>query len=401
MLRIGLPDRQAAKERQRLDVAAVAQYRIDDVGIRHAVRLARHEVLDAISRRRVHDARAAFGRHIVAEIDRRRALVARMRGRERVMKAQVRELLALGGREGRAGEAVALQALLDALFREDQQPARRIDEAVRDLRMHVERLVGGNGPRRRRPDDDAAFRLRQRGKAEGPRGLFRFREGEHHVDGRIGLVLVLDFRFGKRRAAVETPVHRLQAAKHIALLKDLRERADLAGLVDEVHRLVRIVPVAEHAQAPETRLLLLDLLAGVGACLLHHFGGGQRLAELLFDLDLDRHAVAVPARHVDGVEAREIARLDDHVLQDLVDRVAEVDVAVRVRRAVVQDELFAATARGADLLVDLLVLPFLDPRRLALGQVAAHRERRVEQVDRVFRLRLGVGLRRGFLVAHG
>ena len=65
--------------------------------------------------------------------------------------------------------------------------------------------------------------------------------------------------------------------------------------------------------------------------------------------------------------------LDDDVLQDLVDGVADVDVAVRVRRAVVQDEARAARARGADRLVDLRALPFLapSPARASRGRRAS------------------------------
>jgi hypothetical protein len=65
----------------------------------------------------------------------------------------------------------------------------------------------------------------------------------------------------------------------------------------------------------------------------------QVAAVQLLDGVLDRQAVAVPARCVERVEAFQLAALDDHVLEDLVDRVADVDLAVGVRRAVVQDEL--------------------------------------------------------------
>jgi hypothetical protein len=86
--------------------------------------------------------------------------------------------------------------------------------------------------------------------------------------------------------------------------------------------------------------------------------------------------------HVLGVEAGQLARLDDHVLQHLVDGVAHVDLAVGVWRAVVQHEQRPAAARHAQALVEALVLPGLDPAGLALGEVAAHRERRVGQVQR-------------------
>ena len=68
--------------------------------------------------------------------------------------------------------------------------------------------------------------------------------------------------------------------------------------------------------------------------------------------------------------------LDDDVLEDLVDRVADVDVAVRVRRAVVQHEARAAdaTRRGSPRRPCVSCHSFTH-QRLALREVAAHRER--------------------------
>jgi hypothetical protein len=92
-----------------------------------------------------------------------------------------------------------------------------------------------------------------------------------------------------------------------------------------------------------------DLLGGEGAALGLHLVARQVAAELLLDGVLDRQAVAVPARDVLRVHALELARLDDHVLEDLVDRVAHVDLAVGIGRAVVQDELGRAAAGVAQL----------------------------------------------------
>jgi hypothetical protein len=52
-------------------VHAVALHRAEDLVVLHAVALAGAEVLDAVGRRRVHDAGAGIERHVVAEIDRR------------------------------------------------------------------------------------------------------------------------------------------------------------------------------------------------------------------------------------------------------------------------------------------------------------------------------------------
>ena len=71
-LRIRLPDRQAAEQRQRRRELAVAHHRREDLVVLHAVAPAGLEVLDAVGRRRVHDAGAGIERDVLAEVDRRR-----------------------------------------------------------------------------------------------------------------------------------------------------------------------------------------------------------------------------------------------------------------------------------------------------------------------------------------
>ncbi len=90
-------------------------------------------------------------------------------------------------------------------------------------------------------------------------------------------------------------------------------------------------PVTGHAQPLEVHALDIDLLFGELAALLAEFDGVEPGADLphSFHRDLDRQAMAVPARHI-CIEAGQVARLDDDVLQDLVDRVAQVDAAVGV-----------------------------------------------------------------------
>ena len=94
--------------------------------------------------------------------------------------------------------------------------------------------------------------------------------------------------------------------------------------------------------------LQVDVLFGVLAAGAADFDGGHlRLfgAQVVIDLDLDGQAVAVPAGHVGRVEARHGLRFDDEVLEDLVEGGAQVDAAVGVGRAVVQDVGGAAGAR--------------------------------------------------------
>jgi hypothetical protein len=52
--------------------------------------------------------------------------------------------------------------------------------------------------------------------------------------------------------------------------------------------------------------------------------------------------------------------------------VADVDIAIGVRRTIMQRELRAAFAGLADGLVNLLFLPVFHPDRFAFGEIAAH-----------------------------
>ena len=338
----------------------------------------------------MHDAGALLQRDEVAEVDRRRAVV------ERMAERQPFQLRSLCGGDRFSVESVTLQAALDEVYGEHQVPAPRRNQRVLDVRMHVQRLVGRNRPRGRRPNHRRDRRVGRCVEPERPRELHplcRIGQRKHHVDRNILAILVFDFGFGERAVAIEAPVDRLQASVEIALLQQAAERADLVGLVAIPHRGVMMVPVAEDAEALEIRLLQRDLLGRVCAAKPLRVRDRQVLAVGLLDLHFDRHPVAVPARNVRRVEAGELFALDDDVLEDLVDRRADVDRGIRVRGPVVQDELRPPATGDADRLVDFPLLPVRDPARLAPGEIAAHGERRVGQIQR----RLVIGLR---IVGH-
>ena len=99
-----------------------------------------------------------------------------------------------------------------------------------------------------------------------------------------------------------------------------------------------------------------------------------RAVIVLLDLPFDRQAVTIPARNVIGILAQHLLAAGHDVLEDLVERVPDVDVAVGVGRPVVQHE-FGPPGRGrAQLAVEVNRLPARQNLRLLLGQAAAHRE---------------------------
>ena len=65
------------------------------------------------------------------------------------------------------------------------------------------------------------------------------------------------------------------------------------------------------------------------------------LAKLLGDLLLDRQSVVVPARDIRRAVAFHRLVANDEVLEELVQGVADVNVAVGIRRAVVEYEIAA------------------------------------------------------------
>jgi len=82
------------------------------------------------------------------------------------------------------------------------------------------------------------------------------------------------------------------------------------------------------------------LLTTFGLAFLAELGDAHVLAlvaDLLDELGLDRQAVAVPSRHIRCAEAGHGPVLDHDILEDLVQGMAQVDIAVGVRRPIVKD----------------------------------------------------------------
>ena len=147
-----------------------------------------------------------------------------------------------------------------------------------------------------------------------------------------------------------------------------------------------MLPLAPHAQALELGALDRHPLRGVGAAApaqRHAVGALAAGAELLRDLDLDRHAVVVPARDEGRVEAPDRGRAHHGVLPDLVRGRAHVEVAVRVGRAVVEQPHRPAGPRLAEPRVHPVLRPPREPLGLAAGQVRLHRELGPGKVERV------------------
>ena len=186
---------------------------------------------------------------------------------------------------------------------------------------------------------------------------------------------------------MDAPVHRLLALIDEPLVDETSERPDDCRLVFEVHRQVRMVPIAEDPEALELGRHDADEALRIGAAgpaEVRHAHLPLLRAELAVHLQLDGQPVTVITGHVRGVESSHRARLDDEVLQDLVERGAEVDLAVCVRRSVVEYELRSPGPGLANTVIESHCLPSRERLRLGGLEVRLHREICPREVKGVF-----------------
>ena len=281
---------------------------------------------------------------------------------------------------------------LGEVLRHDDDRAADLVGAVPELRVERDRQVRRDGPGRGRPDEHRHLFPGQRRQARRQLGSAGFAQRELDVDRGRGVRLVLHLGFGQRGPAVRAPVDGLLALVDHVLLDEPAQGADDRRLVTERHGLVGVVPQPDDAQALEAPALDVHVLLGVGAA------GAAEVCrahlpllrpELAIDFQFDGQAVAVPARQVGGIEPQHVVGLDDQILQDLVERRADVDVAVGVRRPVVQKEELGPFPRVANLAVEVHRVPAGDGLRLGCLEIGLHREGRARQITGVLPLSHG------------
>mmetsp|Transcript_42070 Transcript_42070/g.96437 ORF Transcript_42070/g.96437 Transcript_42070/m.96437 type:complete len:492 (+) Transcript_42070:1865-3340(+) len=347
---------------------------------RQPVLLSGEVVVLPVPRRRVHQPRAALCGDVIAP---QHHLTCPLEQRVGVRRAG--DLLALERRLLRealpVGEAEPAAHRADEVLGDEKLEGERGvgGDGVLEGAVHGHREVGGDGPRRGGPDrhpQAVLVRLERRRRRD---------HLEAHVDGGGGVLLrVLQLRLREGGPAGGRPVHRLAPAVDVALEVHLSEHAELRRLVLGLQREVRRVEVAPHA-VPHERVALARHrlprearrpLAQLQRRELSPLAGLHRLQHL----QLNRQAVAVPAGDVGGLPPLQQHVPVDDVLQDLVERVAHVQLAVGVRRPVVKHERLAGVGRR-QLRVDLLVGPELLELGLARERVGALREGCVGEQD--------------------
>ena len=201
--------------------------------------------------------------------------------------------------------------------------------------MHADGLVGRQSPRGGGPDNRFyRFQLLTR-ELEHLRHGFGIQKLKRHIQSRRHFVFVFHFRFGQGRATFQTEMHRLLAFYQVTCFLDFAQVAHDVGFGAKIHGFVRMVPIADDAQADEVFFLTRDLLFCVLAAQLAEFGGRNFLAIQFFNHQFNRQAVAIPTRYIRRIKARPCFGAHDHVFQYFVDCMTNVNVTVGIRRAIV------------------------------------------------------------------
>ncbi len=194
---------------------------------------------------------------------------------------------------------------------------------------------GGQRPGGGGPDDGGDVAAEERRMDRLRRGCKPVTD----VNRGAGVVFVLHFGFGQGRAVVNAPIDRLEATVDEALLEEAIKGLENARFVIACHGLVRQFPAAKAADALKLAGLQIDVLLGIGPASIQHLGNGHLkllVAQFFVDFDLNGQAVAVVAGHVGGIEAGHGLRFNDKVLQTLVQGVTQMDGAVCIRGAVME-----------------------------------------------------------------
>ena len=200
------------------------------------------------------------------------------------------------------------------------------------------------------------------------------------MNGLAGMVVIFDLGFGERGFFNNRPHYRLGAAIQRPVHQELAQFAGNRGLGPVIHGDIGIIPIAHHAQAFEFLALDIQPFLGKVAAFLAKFGNRNLVlvfafgAILFLDLPFNRQAVAVPSRNINRILAHHLLGPGDHVFQNFVQGMANMQMTIGIGRAIMEHKLFPAFGNPANGAVKIVFLPLLQQCRFHFRQPRPHRK---------------------------
>ncbi len=371
--RVGLPDEEAGIGSGLFGEDSAAVHRREDLKV---VAQAGQVVFPTVAGSGMHAAGAGVEGDIIGQDDQRLPV---QKGMAAMFPFQ--EPGRKGGQNPVIFQAEDLKGLLDQFFSHDPDLVAGLDRGVGEIRMQGHGQVGRQGPGSGGPDHHRHLFIGQRGnnRAEivGQRKFYIDRSG--------GVVLILHLGLSQGGMTGGAPVHRLLAAGHRPGDQKVVELPGDRRLIGIVDGQIGLLPVAQDTQAAKLGALDVDPLPGILAAGLAKSELVNLLLfrpQLLVDIEFDRQPMAVPARHERAVMAVHPLGPQDDVLEDLVQSVAHMKMAVGIGRTVMKNIGGSTAGLRLHLLVEFLVFPLLQHFRLALGQTGLHLELGLGQIER-------------------
>ncbi len=212
------------------------------------------------------------------------------------------------------------------------------------------------------------------------------RRRKANVDGRRTARFVFDLGFGQRRLVVEAPERGAQTFVDLLTLGQIGQRIDDRRFERGIDRTVGTIEEAEVSHANALIALAIQPINGALAATRAQLEGidGMKIfdAQVLERFVLDREPVHVPAGNELGVLTVEQGNLHEHVLEDHVQEVTHVQIAVGVGRSVVQDPRPIGSVTGEAPLVRSVLAPPFDAAGLAQRKLGLHGKGRARKVER-------------------
>ena len=191
------------------------------------------------------------------------------------------------------------------------------------------------------------------------------------------MVFVFYFSLCKSGFTFCAPVYRLKAPINKSVFCKFIKTRHYCFFILRFQGQVWIVPVSEYPEP--LKFTPLDAyefhckfmghfselhLVHVMLCLFHF------LKKLVFN----RHAMAVPARHIRCVIPLHCLKFYDYVFQGFIQGVAYVDIAVCIRRPIVKNILRSPFLLLPYHFIEIHLLPFFKDKRLFFRKIPLHRK---------------------------